>query len=255
MLFEAYNILQNKGTVLSARLLKKRAEILLIIGETEKGREIFASKNLISKDRKTYYNIVEDCINHMKHSTRLYQKEWGPNHFKALRVTLQFGRMQYLTGHLSPTSERAKTNFEMADITFEGLIKTHEMLYKDINDNHRANVLGDQNLILHSDIYIDYKYKMITNIFSRNFREAKRCMEHLKKIANLILNSNDQKEFLDISYYQQLIELKQYETAPEDVQTRMDVPNYRNICNKFQKIEKHLEIRDKINRDRASEKL
>lgn len=99
--------------------------------------------------------------------------------------------MQILTGHLSPTSDRAKTNFEMADLTFEGLINTHENIYKDINDNHRANVLGDKNLILHTDIYIDYKYKMITNIFTGNFKEAKRCMEHLKKIANLILNSND----------------------------------------------------------------
>ena len=68
--------------------MKKRAEILLIIGETDKGKEIFASKNLISKDRKTYYNIVEECINLMQHSNHMYQKEFGAHHFKALRVTL-----------------------------------------------------------------------------------------------------------------------------------------------------------------------
>ena len=54
--------------MINARILKKKAEILLIIGETDKGKEIFASKNLISNDRKTYYNIVEECINLMKYS-------------------------------------------------------------------------------------------------------------------------------------------------------------------------------------------
>ena len=99
--------------------------------------------------------------------------------------------MQLLCGHLSPSSERARANFSQADATFERLIKIHEDLYRDINDNFRANVLGDKSLILHQDIYYDYKYKMIANIFSGEFKEAKRCMDHMKKIANLILNSND----------------------------------------------------------------
>jgi hypothetical protein len=104
MLFEAYNILQNQGTVLNARLLKKRAEMLLVIGDTEKAKDLFSSEKLIQKDRKSYYNIIEDCINLMKHSNRLYLRAWGPNHYKALRVTLQFGRMQFLSGHLAPSS-------------------------------------------------------------------------------------------------------------------------------------------------------
>ena len=104
MLFEAYNVLQSQGTVLNARLLKKRAEILLVIAETEKAKELFSSEGLIQKDRKTYYNIVEDCISLMAHSNRLYIRQWGPNHFKALRVTLQLGRLQFVSGHLAPSN-------------------------------------------------------------------------------------------------------------------------------------------------------
>ena len=52
-------------------------------------------------------------------------------------------------------------------------------------------VLDDSSLILHHDILVDYKYKMMACIYAKRYEEAESCLIHLKKIASLILCQND----------------------------------------------------------------
>jgi len=61
-------------------LCKKRAEIRLIIGDTEKGTE------RIGESKTTYYDLIDAAVDLMRTSLRLYQEEWGAHHYKAYRV-------------------------------------------------------------------------------------------------------------------------------------------------------------------------
>ena len=78
--------------------------------------------------------------------------------------------------------------FEDADRTFSGLLCIHEFQHRDLNQNHASSVIGDKKLILHRDIYIDYKYKLVACIFSESFQEATEHLVHLKKLGNLLLS-------------------------------------------------------------------
>lgn len=140
-----------RSLVTTGRLCKKRAEILLIIGDTKRAKTIFRDS------KTTYYSIIDEAIDLMKTALKLYEAEWGPNHYKTYEVATQLGRLEYLAGHAAPTSAQAMLQFNESNLSFSRLIKTHERHYKQLNDNCRTDneeVKGtfDDGLVLHQDI-------------------------------------------------------------------------------------------------------
>ena len=81
--------------------------------------------------------------------------------------------------------------FSDSNLTFSRLLKTHKRHYKNLNDNYKTDMFNDDSLILHRDIFMDYKCKMMACIYGKKFEEADSCLVHLKKIASMILNQND----------------------------------------------------------------
>lgn len=119
--------------------------------------------------------------------------------------------------------------FEDAGRTFSQLLNLHEYLYCDMNQNHESKVIEDKKMILHRDIYFDYKHKLVACIFSDDFEHAHEIMIHLKKLANLLLSPFEQIELLHICFYSTILELNQYHLATETVQNSMQEPDYLEI--------------------------
>lgn len=84
----------------------------------------------------------------------------------------QLGRFEIVGGHSSTNPEFSKLLYEDAFNTFSNLIEIHEYQYRYINANHETKILGDNDLVLHKDIYFDYKYKLIAAIHCRKFEQA-----------------------------------------------------------------------------------
>ena len=146
---------------------------------------------MFSDSTTTYYRIMEEAIDLMKTSFHKYQEDYGQNHYKTYRAASQLGRLEYLAGHAAPTNDKALQQFSDSNLTFSRLLKTHKRYYKDLNDNYKTDMFNDDSLILHHDIFIDYKYKTMACIYGKKFQEADSCLVHLKKIASMILSQND----------------------------------------------------------------
>ena len=79
-------------------MCKKRAEIRLFLKDTAQAKE------RAGESKTTYYDLIDEAVDLMRASLRLYQEEWGAHHYKAYRTATLLGRFEYLAGHLSPTS-------------------------------------------------------------------------------------------------------------------------------------------------------
>ena len=76
-------------------------------------------------------------------------------------------------------------------MTFQRLLKMHKRIYKDINDNCRLKAFDDADFVIHRDILFDLKFLTIAQVHSSRLDEAKKSLEELKKVANVILNQGD----------------------------------------------------------------
>lgn len=172
--------------------MKKRGELLLILGESEKEKQDGSKWN----QSKGSSNEIVQAIELMRSARDLYFKQWGDSHPKSLDQSLLLGRFELIGAFYATNKKVGKMMFEDADSTFSGLLSLHEFLYRDLNQNHSSKVIEDKKLILHRDIYNDYKYKLIACIFSENFEQAEDHLIQLKKLGNLLLSPFEQTELL-----------------------------------------------------------
>ena len=136
--------------------------------------------------------------------------------------------------------------FKQAILTLEELIASHEEVYQKVNDNFATNVFGDMNLVIHYDLYVDYKHLLICQIYSHSFEAAEETMRHLKKICSLILAPNDYEEIMQLNYFKELITLEQFRNKSKAEQLTSKKPPYHEIVKRLGIVEKHIGIYDKM---------
>jgi hypothetical protein len=144
--------------------MKKRAEALMIIGESEKGRALHSGKDWNMQSNLSYYDYLREGIDMMRAARIQYNIVWGDHHPKSHKVVSQLGRFEIAGGHSSANPEFSIILFEDALSTFTELISIYEYQYRHMNANYETKILGDPKLVLHKDIYTACKYKLIAAI-------------------------------------------------------------------------------------------
>ena len=101
-------------------------------------------------------------------------------------------------------------------------------------------------MVVHWEILEDYKGKFKASIFSNFIDEAEKCLQHIRKLASLLITSTDQKWLMEVSFYTAALELYRYENCPLDSKYKRNPPDYGSLVSQFSKIESHLDLRAKI---------
>lgn len=163
MLSEAYHCIldTNEAKLVSnGRLEKVRAEIHLEVADCDEVDVILQDENCAIN------NEIDRVVDLMVLSVKKYEYEFGTSHYKSLKAKQLLSRYKCLAGFSSNTTLAQIFQFKEAIITLEELIASHEELYSKANDNFQTNVFGDMNLVIHYDLYIDYKLLLICQIYS-----------------------------------------------------------------------------------------
>jgi hypothetical protein len=120
----------------------------------------------------------------------------------------------------------------------------HENVYSNINENQKAHVFENLNMVVHYDIFFDLKNLLVAYIHCRLFEDSANTLKQIKRVAHIVFSQADQAELQEIAYYQELHVIYKFMDKKEiDQLTSLNKPKYQEIVTRLLRVEKHLQVR------------